>query len=64
MITGGMIERTDAEQTHAAVRQFYLALPGRDEEGWRAVAQDPAKFNLVWRRMVGQAAGTTPPEVG
>ncbi len=63
MTTGEMIEKTEAERIHAAIRQFYRSLPGRDEEGWRAVAQDPAKFNLVWRRMVGQAAGTTPPEV-
>lgn len=52
---------TEAEKTHEAVRQFYLTLPGRNEEGWRAVAQDPGKFNRVWRRMVGQPAGVMPP---
>jgi hypothetical protein len=57
-----MIEKTEAEQTHAAIRQFYLSLPGKNEQGWQAVAQDPSKFNFVWRRMVGQAAGDAPPE--
>lgn len=52
---------TEAEKTHDAVRQFYLTLPGRTEAGWREVAQNPAKFNLVWRKMVGQAAGVMPP---
>jgi hypothetical protein len=42
-----MIEKTEAEQTHAAIRQFYLSLPGKNEQGWQAVAQDPSKFNFV-----------------
>lgn len=63
MDTGGMM-MTEAAQVHAAVKAFYLALPGKTEEGWQAVAQDPRLFNRVWRRMLGQAAGTTPPEVG
>lgn len=54
--------RTEAAQTHAAVREFYLALPGKTEEGWQKVAQDPRLFNRVWRRMLGLPGGIMPPD--
>lgn len=50
-------------EVHEAVRRFYLALPGRTEDRWQRVAQDPAKFNWVWRKMAGQAVGSTPPDI-
>ncbi|MCP5197678.1 MAG: hypothetical protein H6974_12980 [Gammaproteobacteria bacterium] len=39
-----------ATAIHNAIRDYYLAQPGRTEDGWRAVTSDPGKFNRVWRR--------------
>lgn len=39
-----------ATAIHNAIRDYYLAQPGRTEAGWKAVVADPGKFNRVWRR--------------
>ncbi len=59
-----------ADETHdparhlavfAAVKAVYLALPGRDESGWGAVAGDPRKFNRLWRLALGLPLSGDPP---
>lgn len=53
---------TPAER-HSAIRAYYLSLPGKTEEGWEAVAKDPAKFNRVWNHWLGLPASDKPPSV-
>jgi hypothetical protein len=55
---------TQAERTNSQIRAHYLGLPGKTEEGWRAVKQNPANYNLVWRHMLNLLAGDTPPKPG
>jgi hypothetical protein len=51
------------QRVHAAVREFYLALPGRTAEGWAEVRLDPDKFNKTWRKALGlEVRGEPPPE--
>ena len=51
------------QRIHAAVRDFYLSLPGRTEESWKEVTGDPRKFNKVWRKALGlEIIGEPPPE--
>lgn len=38
------------KKINAAVKQYYLSLPGRSENDWKSkVANCPRSFNLVWR---------------
>jgi hypothetical protein len=55
---------TQAERTNARIRAHYLGLPGKTKDGWRAVKQNPANYNLVWRHMLNLLAGDTPPNLG
>jgi hypothetical protein len=52
-----------AERTNARIREHYLGLPGKTEEGWAAVKQNPAKYNRAWRHMLKLPAGDTPPNL-
>jgi len=53
-----------AERTDSRIRAHYLSLPGKAEEGWRKVKQNPANYNRVWRHMLKLPAGDTPPNLG
>lgn len=50
-------------ETHAAVKAFYL-MHGRTEADWEKVNNDPAKFNYVWRLMLGMEPNGKPPFIG
>lgn len=58
-----MIRMTDAlrlaraSAVDAAVRAYYLSLPGKTAEGWAEVLMDPSKYNLTWRHMLKHACG-------
>jgi len=52
-----------SERTNSQIRAHYLGLPGKTEDGWRAVKQNPAKYNRVWRHMLKLPAGDTPPNL-
>lgn len=51
-----------AAKTYERIKHFYLGA-GRTEEQWAEVAQNPAKFNRVWRKMLRLPAGDMPPGV-
>lgn len=46
---------------HQAIKQFYLS-KGKTEAQWKAVSNDPAKFNIVWRRALRLSGEGVPPE--
>lgn len=50
-------------ETHAAVKAFYLSR-GRTVDDWNKVNSDPAKFNYVWRLMLGMEPNGKPPFIG
>ena len=43
----------------AAIRAYYLSLPGKTVEGWAEVKLDPRKYHHVWRHMLRHACGQT-----
>lgn len=45
------------DRVATAVREHYLSIPGKTEEGWDEVTSDPNKFNLVWRHMLRYRCG-------
>jgi hypothetical protein len=58
---------TDLERCrriYDGVRDFYLTLPGRTEDGWNQVRGNPAMFNKVWRKALGLEVRAEPPPVG
>lgn len=50
-------------ETHAAVKAFYL-MQGKTEADWERVNNNPAKFNRVWRQMLGMPLSDKPPFIG
>jgi hypothetical protein len=54
--------RNRHQETHAAVKAFYLS-HGRTEDDWQKVNNDPAKFNYVWRLMLGMEPNGKPPYI-
>lgn len=43
----------------AAIREYYLSLPGKTLEGWAEVLLTPRKYNHIWRHMLRHACGQT-----
>lgn len=48
---------TNARAVDAAIRAYYLSLPGKTEVGWAEVLLDPRKYHMTWRHMLKHACG-------
>lgn len=46
-----------ARAVAAAIRAYYLSLPGKTDEGWAEILLTPRKYNHVWRHMLKHACG-------
>ena len=52
-----------AEIIHSGIRDVFTQRGGTAEQ-WQRVAASPAKFNRVWRKVLGIEDATTPPPPG